>query len=234
MATERSDSLTGASDVMRALGLFVDGPVRWGSPVPSRAPGVFIVELPGGLERAPIDNMAVVRWLDRVPGLRLDGEPTTAQALGRRLAEFWLPGEPILYVGRSMRSIGARVAALYATPLGDAKPHPGGHWLKALADLPNLRIWWAETDAHEEYEDALLGEVRARAASAEPGAADADAVLPFANLSLPTGATKRHGIEGALRQPEAAPVATDAEARRTRAPVRERAARKPVARRISP
>lgn len=226
--------MAGASEVMRSLGLLVDGPVRWGYQVPSRAPGVFVVDLPGGLDRAPIDNAAIARWLDRVPGLRLDGQPTTAQALGRRLAEFWLPGEPILYVGRSARSVGPRLAALYATPLGDAKPHPGGYWLKTLAVLSSLRIWWAETDAHEEYEDALLAEVRARAASGDtPLAADADVVLPFANLSLPKGTIKRHGLEGALRQPDAAQVATEAEVRRARAPVRERAARKPAMRRAS-
>jgi len=226
--------MTGASEVMRSLGLLVDGPVRWGNAVPSRAPGVFVVDLPGGLERAPIDNLAVTRWLARVPTLQLDGEPTTAQALGRRLAEFWLPGEPILYVGRSTRSIGARVAALYATPLGDAKPHPGGHWLKALAALSNLRIWWAETEAHEEYEDALLAEVRARAgSSAAVAAADTDVVLPFANLSLPTGTTKAHGIEGALRRPDAVEQASAADARRARTPARERAPRKPATRRVT-
>jgi transcription elongation factor GreA len=230
MVTERP--MAGASEVMRALGLLVDGPVRWGYPVPSRAPGVFVVDLPGGQDQAPIDRAAVARWLARVPGLLLDGQPTTPQALGHRLAEFWLPGEPILYVGRSARAVGARVAALYATPLGDAKPHPGGHWLKTLAVLSSLRVWWAETDAHEEYEDALIAEVRARATpQAAAVTTDADVVLPFANLSLPTGPTKPHGLEGALRQPDAAQRATEAEVRRAQAPVRERAARKPATRR---
>jgi len=227
--------MAGASELMRSLGLLVDGPVRWGYPVPSRAPGVFVVDLPGGLERAPIEQAAVARWLTRVPELRLDGQPTTSQALGRRLAEFWLPWEPILYVGRSARAVGARVAAMYATPLGDAKPHPGGHWLKTLAVLPSLRIWWAETDAHEEYEDALLAEVRARATAprATP-ATDADAVLPFANLSLSGGiSSKRHGLEASLRQPETTQPATQADIRRARAPTRERAARRPATRRAA-
>ena len=53
-------------------------------------------------------------------------------------------------------AIGARLAAIYATNLGDVKPTSAGHWLKTLSNLGDLRVWWAETDAHEEYSDALL------------------------------------------------------------------------------
>src|SRR5512141_1276563 len=61
----------GASELLRSLDLLVDGPVRWGAPVPSRAPGVFVVELPGGADIAPIDPAALRRWLERVPDLAL-------------------------------------------------------------------------------------------------------------------------------------------------------------------
>jgi transcription elongation factor GreA len=164
----------GASDVMRSLGLLVDGPARWGAPVPSRAPGVFVVELPGGAAAAPIDNNALRRWLERVPSLTLDGQRPTVQQLSRRLGNAWVAGEPVLFVGRSAKGIGARLAAIYATTLGDARPASAGHWLKTLASPGELRIWWAETEAHEEYEDALL---------------DAVGGTPWAN----------HSIEGSLR-----------------------------------
>lgn len=203
----------GASELMRTLGLLVDGPVRWGKQVRSRAPGVFVVELPGGRPVAPIDDRSLSRWLERVPGLLVDGEPATNRTLVRRLAEFWLPDEPVLYVGRSTRALGGRVASLYATPLGDVRPHPGGHWLKTLWPLDELTVWWAETDAGEEYEDALLSAVGARV---EPAVAEAspdpDVILPFANLQTATGTAKRHGIEGSLREPPeiAAPTAEGA------------------------
>ena len=65
------------------------------------------------------------------------------------------------------------------TPLGDRKPYAGGYWLKTLAGLDRLRVWWAETDAPEEYEDALL---EAFAAGVPPDVAarlhDPDVVLP--------------------------------------------------------
>src|SRR3990172_5385148 len=112
----------GASELMRSLGLLVDGPVRWGAPIQSRAPGVFVVELPGGADAAPLDSAALRRWLERVPDLALDGHRPTVQQLSRRVAQDWLPDQPVLYVGRSTKSIGARLAGIYATPLGDLKP----------------------------------------------------------------------------------------------------------------
>ena len=171
----------GASDLLRGLGLLVDGPVGWERPVPGRGPGVFIVELPGGLADAPVDIVAVRRWLERVPTLTLDGERPSAEQIAKRLHEFWLAFEPVLYVGRSAKQVAGRLAAIYATPLGDARPHSGGHWLKTLSVLSDLRVWWADTDAHEEYEDALLAEIAKR--NADPtSAATSDAILPFANL----------------------------------------------------
>ena len=61
----------------------------------------------------------------------------------------------MVYVGRS-RSLRRRLAEFAATPLGDDGPHHGGHWLKTLRGYDRARVWWAETDAPEEYEDALL------------------------------------------------------------------------------
>jgi transcription elongation factor GreA len=182
----------GASELMRSLDLLVDGPVRWGAAIASRAPGVFVVELPGGADVAPIDGSALRRWLERVPELMLDGERPSVQQLSRRLAEDWIPGQPVLFVGRSPKSLGARLAGIYATPLGDIKPSSAGHYLKTLANPGELRVWWAETEAHEEYEDALLAAVGAK---------------PFAN----------HSIEGSLRSAAdaaaAAPKPVTAEAK---------------------
>ena len=199
---------------MRSLELLVDGPVRWGSPVASRSAGVFVVELPGGAPQAPLDHAAVRRWLERVPDLTLDGHRPTVQQLVRRLAELWLPGEPVLYVGRSARAIGARVAAMHATPLGDARPYSGGHWLKTLAQLGELRLWWAETQAHEEYQDALLEQVAARNA-----AADGAPRLPFANLG-DSGSGDSHGLAGSLRTDAEAAVVTAAATRKTKKPAK--------------
>ena len=64
----------GASELMRSLGLLVDGPGLWGKPVPARPPGVFVFEIGTPLAEAPIDSGAVRRWIEQVPSLKLDGE----------------------------------------------------------------------------------------------------------------------------------------------------------------
>ena len=201
---------TGASDLLRALGLLVDGPARWGNPVASRRPGIFVVELPGGADAAPIDIVAVRRWVERVSDMLVDGVAATPATVARRLEAFWLPAEPVLYVGRSARAIGRRIAMMYDTPLGDPQPYSGGHWLKTLSNLPNLRVWWAETSAHEEFEDALLSEVASRSAeAASTTLPDPSIVLPFANLSMPGGAKKPHRIDNSLRPQSSVPAVAD-------------------------
>jgi transcription elongation factor GreA len=207
---------------MRALGLLVDGPQVWGKPAAARAPGVFVVELNAPPAAAPIDIVAVRRWVERVPALRLDGERPTPQELAARLAEFWLPEEPILFVGRSPRSVGQRLAAIYATPLGDARPTGMAHWLKSLSVLGSLRVWWSDTDAHEEYEDALLTQVAAR-----NNVGRTPPVLPFANLALPDGTRRAHGITSSLLtdSPAPTPGSTAAKRKPTRSPTRTTASR---------
>jgi transcription elongation factor GreA len=196
---------------MRSLGLDVDGPARWGSLPASQAAGIFAIETSAAFERAPIDPVEVRRWLERVPGVRIDGEPATPTLLARRLAAFWVPGETLLYVGRTSRSLAARVASLYATELGHRRPHAGGHWLKTLHEQPRLRLWWSETDAPEEYEDALLGAFAEAVPSAARAALPTSApLLPWACLESPSGARREAGIQGSLRDPEQPKTASSA------------------------
>jgi transcription elongation factor GreA len=204
----------GAAELLRSVGLLADGPATWGTRVRSDRPGVYLVELPAPLAAAPIDFNAIGRWLERVPGLTLDGARPTGRELAARLHRFWLPDQTVLYVGTSVASIGARVAAFQRTPLGDRKPHAGGYWLKTLTGLDRLRVWWAETDATEEYEDALL---EAFAATVPPETAallhDPGVILPFANLQTSDRLRKRHGIAGALLADEEARPPTESERR---------------------
>jgi transcription elongation factor GreA len=198
-----------APALLREVGLLADGPLPWGRPVPARGPGVFVVELSAPIGSAPLELTRVGKWLERVPELRLDGERPTSRALASRLAAFWLPGQVVVHIGASSASIGGRLAAMDRTVLGDRKPSAAGYWLKTLRDVP-LRVWWAATDAVEEYEDALLGAFAAAVPPAERAALDPRAIeplLPFAVLRRPTGERRSTGIEGALLpEPVAAPV----------------------------
>ncbi len=188
-----------AAGLFRTVGLMADGPVPWGRPLPPVGPGVFVIELATPLASAPLDLQRIGKWIERVEGLRLDGDRPTSRALRERLASFWLPSQPVLYVGASETSVSRRVASLQATVLGDRRPHAGGHWLHALRLPADTHIWWASTTALEEYEDALLTAFAAGLTPAELAALpDPSAGLPFAVLRRPTGERKATGVTGAL------------------------------------
>ena len=195
-----------AVELLRTVGLSADGPVVWGSPVRANRPGIYCVEWPAVPERAPVDISAVGTWLSRVPTLAVDGERPTGKILAARLAAWWLPGEPIVFIGSTSKSIARRVDAFYRTPLGDARPHAAGQWLKALTGLGRARVWWASTDAAEEYEDACF-EAFAAAIPAEIRAAlpTKAAVLPFANRRHPNGSARPDGVTGSTVEPAAPP-----------------------------
>jgi len=186
-----------AHAVLRSLDLMIDGPVRWGQPVRSRAPGIFLVELPSADALAPLDIVAIRAWLARVPSLELDGARPEPAALADRVRRFWLPGQSVLYIGRTSKSLSARVSALYGTGLGDRRPHSGGHWLKTLKPVDSLRIWWAETNDPDLYEDAAVAAV-AETVTAEERAAlhDPSLILPWANLESVAGEKRATGLTG--------------------------------------
>jgi len=197
-----------AADLFRAVELRPDGPAVLGRPI--RAPGargVYVVELTAPLATAPIELTRIGKWIENVPTLRLDGERPTSKALAARLASFWLPATTILYVGSSDASIAGRIAALERHVLGDRRPHAASHWLKTLR-VDGLRVWWAGTEAAEEYEDALLSAFAEAMGEADrAGLPDTSVVLPFANLRTPTGQAKRHGVVGSIPPAEVIPPA---------------------------
>jgi transcription elongation factor GreA len=202
----------GAAELLRSVGLLADGPVRWGQPVAARGPGIYIVELPAAQPTPALDLAAVGAWIERVPALRLDGERPGSKAVMARLASLWLPDATVLYTGSTAASIGGRVAALHHHVLGEPRPHADGHWLHALRDLATTRIWWAATDAPEEYLDAILEAFASAAPAPTPlpsgltrptGAL----LLPWATTRRPTGERQVHGLTAStLPLPEVVPA----------------------------
>jgi len=196
-----------ATDLLSALDLMLDGPAVWGAPVRSPRPGVFVVELPEPIAEPPIDPTVLRQWLERVPTLTVDGDTPTPRDLALRLGAYWLPGETVLYIGSTARSLGGRVAALVATELGDRRPFGSAYRLRTLRDVARLRVWWAETDAPEEYADALM---TAFAGGVDPASVarlpDSALVLPFANVEAPDGRREEHGLRDLFRPDEAAAV----------------------------
>jgi transcription elongation factor GreA len=195
-----------AGALLRSVGLLADGPAVWGRPFAAGGPGVFVVELPAPLMTAPIELTRVGKWIEKVPTLRLDGAEPSSRAVVARMASFWIPSTTVVFVGGSTTNIAGRATAIEATALGDRRPYAGGHWLKALKSLERARIWWARTDAVEEYEDALFGAFAEAVPAAErAGLHDPEVVLPFANLRSTSGDRKAHGLTGYLVPEDASP-----------------------------
>jgi transcription elongation factor GreA len=196
-----------ATLLLREVGLRPDGPVRWGQPLTTRAPGLYLVELVEPIAGPPIELARLGKWLERLPGLLLDGARPTSKALAARLASLWLPSEVVLYAGATSGSLGGRVLALAHHVLGDRRPHADGHWLHLLTGIERARIWFAETDAAEEYLDAVLDTFAGNVPSSLPAARPAGALpIPWANLRRPTGERQVHGITGSVVPDETAPV----------------------------
>jgi transcription elongation factor GreA len=205
-----------AADLLRDVGLIADGPATWGKPVRLSAPGVFIVEQSTPAPSAPLDLAIVGKWLERVPDLLLDGERPTSKDLQQRINSFWLPTQPVLYIGSTPGSVAGRIAAIVKTVPGDRKPAASGLWLHFLRNPGDLRVWWAATNALEEYEDALLEAFAAGINDADrpvgaKGVMTAPASrLPWAVLRSPSGVRKETGIANPtlpeVKAPEPKPV----------------------------
>jgi transcription elongation factor GreA len=197
----------GAADLIRSTGLLADGPVRWGAPLPSRKPGIYVVELGAPRPTAPLELTRVGKWLERLPGLRMDRVRPTSRALNARLASFWWPSATVLFAGVAERTLGGRAAALYSHVPGDRQPHPDGQWLHLLRGLDVLgaRVWWAETDAAEEYLDAVLDAFGRAHGPPLPERPKAALPLPWASSRRATGERQVHGITGAFLPEEVRP-----------------------------
>lgn len=184
-----------AAELIRSLGLRPLGPASWGTAPTSPVPGVYLVETAIPHELAPLDVDAVQAWIDRVPTLLVDSHRPTAEALAERLGEFWISSQRVVYIGLAGTNLRSRVRGIFRTPLGDPRPHAGGHWLKTLRGLETCSIWWAETDEPDRYEAELLDAFAAHARPTASGRAAA-LVLPFGNRQTAFGVRKPHGISG--------------------------------------
>ena len=206
---DRGDREGGVPSTAEALftvvGLEPSGPVLFGEPVPEQQPGVYIVAHTGDPRAAapeagyePEFAVAEIRtWLDTVPSMMLEGVHPTPDDVCAHLREFWLPDEPVLYIGQTGSGLRKRLRQYYRTPLGMAKPHAGGYWLKTLTDYGCTFVFWAATphsDPERVEEQMLAAFVRGVDTDSRRLLRDPKRPFPFANLEHPRGNVKRHGI----------------------------------------
>lgn len=179
--------------------------MQWRDPVPATGPGVYVVALTDAprsendtLPNAPLDASAFSDLFCARPELRLDGHATDKTELQRRIADFWLPHEVVLYIGRAGTSLRNRVNQYYKTPIGANKPHAGGWWLKTLSNLNQLSVHYVPTGDDKTAELAMLRHF-SEYLLAQPGLSLPDSAnpMPFANLRGWHDRIKLHRITGA-------------------------------------
>lgn len=195
---------TVVTELLSVAGCESIGVVRWSERVPLDSPGVYLIARtadPDGLVRTgppPIAAAAIDELLAIRPELRVNRRRPNAQELLDRISGFWLPDEPVVYIGLAATSVRQRVGAYYGTALGARKPHAGGWFLKLLADLDDLYVHFGAVTNPGQAEDDML---RCFCKGVSDGTRvclhDPERPFPFANLEWPKGTRKRHGITGA-------------------------------------
>lgn len=211
---------TSVTGLFRAVGLATRGPLRFGD-VPAKeteelaCAGVYV------LSRSPDPHMAamgcsgpplialtaVEMWLETCPKLSIDGRDATSEQLAARLAGFWPPEEPVVYIGKADCSIYQRLSAIRSHKIGTPNPHRGGQWLKALADLDSLAVFWSLVESGvppgEVERKMLRCFVSNVACETRDKLHDPKCPIPWANLEYFTESRQRirkdHGLSNHVR-----------------------------------
>lgn len=124
-----SSKLT-VEELFHSAGLSLSDRVPWKTPIPETHPGVYIIVADD--ESIDIDDLP----------------------LDERV--FWVPGQSIVYIGCTKRSLRMRLNQFYRHRFGNGSPHRGGQALTLLAC--QLWVYWARTDDPRDTEHALIEE----------------------------------------------------------------------------
>jgi len=179
------------SELFKRVDLEIDGVVRWGTLPEEQSPGVYVVAISGKtnklicIDTIPISHDSISNWISRVTMMRIDHRVPTVESLSERLAQFWLPNETILYIGRTSRPLRARIAEMYNHVLGDRWHHSGGQWLKTLNNYEDLYVYYSVDESQpERLGDYLLSQFHS-AVSTDMATDHFQVVMPFANRQAP-------------------------------------------------
>ncbi|MEO7397340.1 MAG: hypothetical protein ABIW84_02130 [Ilumatobacteraceae bacterium] len=157
-----------------------------------------------GLVECPLDLAAVRGLLQVRPEARVDDVRATESTLAARLTSMWVAGEPVVYIGLAGTSLVYRIRQYYTTALGARAPHAGG-WPVKMLESSRLWVHYAPCPDPTSTERELVSAFAAGLPSAVRAALiDVDAVVPFANLMVPGGRRKRHGLSGVKEARDAA------------------------------
>ncbi|MFZ4797121.1 MAG: hypothetical protein ACOYMA_06475 [Bacteroidia bacterium] len=207
---------TTITKLFKHVGLAINGQVKWGELINSRACGFYVVALTNDSEKLTCSNKplfndnAIQQWIERVNSggkqIQLDYKIADLTSIKERLGHFWFPDETIIYIGKAgpnkKRTIRKRVNEYYKTLLGCDKPHAGGHWINTLQNVSSFNIFYAEysgLDIDEKEEQLISYFMDNISDETKEILFDKTNCFPFANKelyrkSLKTKIRKEHGL----------------------------------------
>jgi hypothetical protein len=181
--------------------------VQWGQRFDDNNKGIYVVSTSRledqhlGLTPTPLFNEPKFsEWLSNCPRLTIDGNRPTIEQLKNRLAEFWLPDENILYIGKADKrknddGLSCRIGEFYNPRMGN-NAHSGGLWIRTLSNLHATTIYYCYSDNPKGLEEDMLEYFMNNVSDITLSQLrDRDLPLPFANLQLRSRICKNHGLE---------------------------------------
>ena len=178
--------------------------IKWGTSVLENSHGIYIIStnsdthyLPSNISSISFDENQLNEWRKNAPNMQLDNEQVTNESLQKRLTQFWLSDETILYIGKAERqTLSKRVHQYYNHKVGKISNHKGGYWLKTLSNLNELYVHLIPTnDSHNIEKQMLQYFIDNVSNQSKNSLIDKELCLPFANLQLRSRIVKKHGLE---------------------------------------
>jgi hypothetical protein len=194
------------AELFAKVGIKPSDPVKWGSPIPDKGNGVYVVSLSpdasknsGFVPTCEIKAEVFEKWKSFSPELNVKGALSKA-VIESELNQFWKPNEHILYIGESTsetNGLPKRVKQFYDHQVGWKGPHTGGYWLKLLSNLEDLYVYYAVCKNPRDTEFKMLMHFIEH--STGKSFYELDELgkhLPFANLKVDFH--KKHSINKAV------------------------------------
>ena len=180
--------------------------IKWGTQFFDNNEGIYVVSMSNkpdknlGLTEEPLfDDNQLNLWLSKLDNFLVDHNPATKATLKKRLSEFWLPDESILYIGkapkrRNGQGLSKRISEYYETEIGDGGPHSGGQWIKVLKNISSFTIYYGYSDSPAFVEKNMMRTFMDNVSEITLGKLyDKELPLPYANIKY-TG-NKKHGLK---------------------------------------
>jgi hypothetical protein len=180
--------------------------ISWGTAFSENEQGIYIVSTSTNPDKhlsltnqPEFDDGQIKLWLDKLPNFLVDQVKANPTILKSRLAQFWLPDESILYIGKAPKrkngsGISKRVMEYFSTIIGDGGPHSGGQWIKPLKALNTYYVYYGTCDNPAVVELQMLEYFMSNVSKLTlSNLFDKELPIPFANIKFQ--GNKNHGLK---------------------------------------